>query len=52
MWEQLRCLIRMIEEGDAGSPTLADAYRAFRIALLGWQACREGKVLEVPESFD
>lgn len=52
MWEQLQCLIRMIEEGDAGSPTLADAYRAFRIALLGWQACREGKVLEVPESFD
>lgn len=52
MWGQLQCLIGMIENGDEGSPTMEDAYRAFRIALLGWQACQEGKVLPVPEHFE
>ena len=51
MWGQLQCLIGMIEGKTEGSPTLEDAYRAFRIALLGWRACREGRELPVPEKF-
>ena len=47
MWAQLRCLIDMIEGRSEGSPTLDDAYKAFRIALIGWKALREGTVLPV-----
>lgn len=47
MWAQLECLIDMIEGRSEGSPTLEDAYKAFRIALRGWQALREGTVLPV-----
>ena len=51
MWQQLLCLIDMIEGKSDGSPTLEDAYRAFRIALLGWHACEQNTVLPVPEEF-
>ncbi|MGI5893253.1 MAG: Gfo/Idh/MocA family protein [Candidatus Merdivicinus sp.] len=51
MWAQMQCLIDMIDGKSEGSPTLEDAYRAFRIVLLGWRAIQQGTMLQVPSKF-
>lgn len=48
MYGQLECLIKMIE-GEAGSPTMEDAYKAFCLTILGDRAIREHRVIPVTE---
>ena len=48
MYGQLECLIRMIE-GEPGSPTMEDAYKAFCLTILGDRAIRERRVIPVTE---
>ncbi len=47
MWGQLQCLIAMIEGKGEPSPTLDEAYEAFRITLAGKQALEEGRTLSL-----
>ncbi|MCI8633562.1 MAG: Gfo/Idh/MocA family oxidoreductase [Lachnospiraceae bacterium] len=47
MWGQLQTLIEMIETGEEGNPSFDEAFEAFMIALVGNEAAKQNKVIEL-----
>ena len=47
MWGQLQTLIEMIETGEDGNPSFEEAFEAFMISLIGNEAMKQNKVIEL-----
>lgn len=47
MWAQVQTLIDMIETGEEGNPSFDEAFEAFMIALLGNEAAKQNRVIDL-----
>ena len=52
MWGQLQTLIEMIETGEDGNPSFEEAFEAFMISLIGNEAMKQNRVIELDYKWE